>query len=96
MHKTIILQGISLDEFLVEVKRIVEETINEHKKGSIKKGTTEYKTRKEVAEILRISLPTLNEWTKMGFIRSYRVGRRILYKVDEIDHSLKERKHYRK
>ena len=34
----------------------------------------------EVASMLKISLPTLNEWSKRGIIQSYRIGSRVLYK----------------
>jgi hypothetical protein len=44
-----------------------------------------YLTRRETAEKLRISLPTLNDYTKKGFITSYNFGVRVLYKNDEIE-----------
>jgi excisionase family DNA binding protein len=45
-------------------------------------------TRKEVAEILNVSLPTLHDWTKNGKITGYRIGSRVLYKTSEIFGSL--------
>lgn len=45
----------------------------------------DYLTREEVATRYRISLVTLNEWTKSGKVQSYRICRRVLYKSDEID-----------
>lgn len=44
----------------------------------------EYLTRKETADKLKISLPTLNSYTKRNLIKSYRVGVRVLYKQCEI------------
>jgi len=44
----------------------------------------------QVAKLLRISLPTLNEWSKQGIVQSYRIGSRILYKKEEIETSIKE------
>jgi len=44
----------------------------------------EYLTRKETKDKLKISLPTLNEYTKRGILKSYRVGARVLYKQCEI------------
>ena len=45
-------------------------------------------TRKETADKLKISLVTLNDWTKRGIIQSYLIGGRVLYKDSEIEASL--------
>lgn len=45
-------------------------------------------TRKETADKLKISLVTLNDWTKRGLIQSYIIGGRVLYKDSEIEASL--------
>lgn len=47
-----------------------------------------YKTRKETAQLLSISLPTLNEYTKRKLINGYRFGARVLYKQSEIEKAL--------
>lgn len=43
-----------------------------------------YITRQEAANILHITLPTLLKWTMEGKIKGYRIGRRVLYKKNEI------------
>jgi hypothetical protein len=45
-------------------------------------------TRKETADKLKISLVTLNDWSKRGLIQSYLIGGRVLYKDSEIEASL--------
>lgn len=45
-------------------------------------------TRKETADKLKISLVTLNDWTKRGLLQSYLIGGRVLYKDSEIEASL--------
>lgn len=45
-------------------------------------------SRKETADKLKISLVTLNDWTKRGMIQSYLIGGRVLYKETEIEKSL--------
>lgn len=47
-----------------------------------------YLTRKETAVELKISLPTLNEYTKRKLITGYRFGVRVLYKQSEIETAL--------
>jgi excisionase family DNA binding protein len=49
---------------------------------------TEYITRKKTAEILGISLPTLNDWSKRGVIPSYRICSRVRYKREEVMNSV--------
>lgn len=51
---------------------------------------TEFITRKQTAQILRVSLPTVNDWTKTGKIKGYRIGSRIRYKRNEIENSLSQ------
>jgi len=50
--------------------------------------TEELLTRKEVAEQLRVSLPTLHEWTLKGKVKAYRIGGRVLYKASEVGQCL--------
>ena len=52
------------------------------------KKQPEYLTRKEVAEILKVSLVTLSDWNKKGIIKPYRLGNLIRYKRSEIEESL--------
>ena len=86
----IILQGISLDEF----KELLVETVASRFKVSEVQSKVQsnqkYLSRVEVAKLLKISLPTLNEWSKSGHLQSYRIGNRVLYKADEIDESLRK------
>lgn len=41
--------------------------------------------RRQVAELLKISLPTLKKRTDDGSIRCTRIGRRVLYERSQID-----------
>lgn len=54
-----------------------------------------YRTRKETAEMLNISLPTLNQYTKKRILTGYRVGARVLYKQSEIESALTQIKYGR-
>ncbi len=50
-----------------------------------------YITRREVADKISISLPTLNEYTKTGKLKAYRIGGRVLYKESEVEAALIEK-----
>jgi excisionase family DNA binding protein len=49
---------------------------------------TEYLTRAEVKELLKVDLSTVHNWTKRGKLQAYGVGGRIYYKRSEIDSSI--------
>ena len=46
------------------------------------------RTREEVCQILKISLPTLDGYAKRGIIKKCKVGTRILYSEKEIERVL--------
>ena len=54
----------------------------------------QYLTRKETADCLKITLPTLRTWTKSGKLKSYVIGRRVLYNPVEIRQALSEQSKY--
>jgi len=47
-------------------------------------------TRKQAAAVLKVSLPTLNELTKAGTLKGYRVtgSNRLRYKASEVNNAL--------
>lgn len=49
---------------------------------------TEYLTRQETAEILKVSLVTLSDWNKKQILIPYRLGNLIRYKRSEIELAL--------
>ena len=51
-------------------------------------GLGKLRTREEVCEILKISLPTLDGYAKRGIIKKCKVGTRILYSEKEIERVL--------
>lgn len=50
----------------------------------------EYLTRKEVAQKLRVSYPTLKRWRDKQLISCYKIGFIVRYKVSEIEQLLSE------
>lgn len=72
-----------------EIVSLIREAFNvelaEHLKQQ--EGESDYNillSRKEVAEYLKISLPTLHNYQKSGILKYHRVGSRILFKKGEI------------
>ena len=98
----ILLNGISIEDF----KEIIQGFLTKHPtfdlgikvgnetitRNSVKeKDLTVYLTRGEVAKQLQISLPTLHNYSKEGFIKSYRIGGKVRFKAEDIEKALTER-----
>jgi excisionase family DNA binding protein len=77
---------------LSELKKIVEDAIFNQLKcfAPVEQKSNQLLTRKQTAEMLCISLPTLHDWTKTGIIQAHRIGNRVLYKFDGINNSLRQ------
>lgn len=91
MQNEIILSGISFEQLQDSIRTTVKNEV-ERIIGSLPTPTTapELITRKETAEILGISLPTLNEWTKNGILPAQRIGTRVRYQRANVYASLKD------
>jgi excisionase family DNA binding protein len=87
----ILLQGIKLDDFLHQIEKTIETKVNEKLEQFKPKPAWEYQTRKEVSKLLKVSYPTLDRLIKDGVITSYRIGKRILFRSDEIQSAAKKR-----
>ena len=88
MDKLIILQGISLDNLLERIDEIVQERLKEVLVKIEPPAKTKYLARIEVGKLLKITLPTLHDWTKLGLLKSYKIGSRVLYKENEIEEAI--------
>ena len=91
----IILSGLTVEQLRQMIVDTFKEIylLTEQSKKQITQSAKEarYFTRKQTALLLHISLPTLNEWTKDGTLKSYRIGTRVLYKPDEVMETVSQR-----
>jgi len=44
-----------------------------------------YLTKKEVCEMLGVTLPTLYRWDKSGYLPGIRFGRKVRYRLSEVE-----------
>jgi excisionase family DNA binding protein len=90
----ILFSGIKLNELLDRIGQLIDSKI-----GIIPLQNSnlqsEYITRNEVAKILKVSLPTLHDYTKQGWVNSYKIGTRVLYKKSEVQESLEKLASYK-
>jgi len=81
----IILNGVSLNHLLEQIGQLIDGRLGintaPQEKTNKRSG---FLSRQEVAKLLMISLPTLNEYTKLGWLHSYKLGKRVLYKQEEV------------
>ncbi len=88
----IILEGITINELICELKKELEKSARENRCKEIsKESKSEYITRAETCKVLSISKPTLNSWTKTGKLTSYKIGSRVLYKITEVNDAVSKR-----
>ena len=86
MDKTFIESLTSaLEPLINEVVEMLAEKTWERIQDLAKPPEPKYYNRKEAAEILHITLPTLANLTSIGRITAKKVGRRVLYDSAEID-----------
>jgi len=86
--KNLILTKITAQELSQMITDAVNEAVKNIKIEQPITPSQELLSRKEVADKLKISLVTLNDWTKKGIVNSYAIGGRILYKASEINEKL--------
>lgn len=88
MENSIIMHNVAVDEFYERLRITIRDEIVSH--SSIAKETENLSTRRETATRLRITLPTLNEYTKKGLLKGVRIGSRVLYREEDILAALRD------
>lgn len=63
----------------------VKNQLDELKKSFQPKEPTEYLTRNEVAQLLKVDLSTVHNWCKSGKLQPYGLGSRVYFKRSEIE-----------
>lgn len=75
-----------------QLKETISEEIKTHfddlKKNLQPKEPSEYLTRKETADLLKVNLSTLWHWQKKNLLKPVSIGARIYYKRSDIDNAI--------
>ena len=74
---------------------IIVERVSERVLSATIQKEPKFYSRKETAELLRVTLPTLARLTKDGLITAKRVGNRILYEAEAIDSAVMENRTFK-
>jgi len=67
---------------------LIKSQLQDLKKHFQPKKPNEYLTRNEVAEMLKIDLSSVHNWTKKGILISYQIGGRVYYKRSEVESAI--------
>ena len=74
------------------IDEVVKVQLEELKKNFEPKTPTEYLTRQETADLLKVDLSTIWNYTKKGFLQSHGIGSRVYYKREEVENAIIELK----
>lgn len=83
------VHGTTAEQFKNSILNGVKLQIENLKKDFQPKTPTEYLTRKEVKELLKVDLSTVHNWTVKGKLIPYGIGNRIYYKRSQVEQAIK-------
>jgi excisionase family DNA binding protein len=86
----ILMTGVKLDELLEKIGQLIDSKLGKGFQPLPDENQSKYVSRAEVAKLLRITLPTLHDWTKQGWLKAYKMGSRVLYKLEEVQLSVEK------
>lgn len=76
------------EEFKKEILEGVEKLLVEFSKQFTPKEPEVWLSRKDVSELLGISLVTLYQWGKLRILKPYKIGTRVRYRQSDIEETL--------
>lgn len=87
--KIVTIENISVDELTdIIAEKLVDKLEKRIATLISKQNNEELLTRTDTAELLKINLTTLWNWTKKGKITAYGIGNRVYYKRGELKRAL--------
>lgn len=80
MDQQIVLTPVPLTDLVSEIVRAMRADMD----TASPPPPEELLTRVETAKQLHVTLPTLRDYTRRGYVKGYRMGNRVLYKRNEV------------
>ncbi|MFN8863017.1 MAG: helix-turn-helix domain-containing protein [Flavobacteriales bacterium] len=80
----VVFTSLPVEEIEGIITRAVQQSIAGLLNPQPQGDPDELVTRKQAAQLLGVSLPTLHDYTTRGIIPGYRIGTRVRYKKGEI------------
>ena len=85
--KKFMIEGTSIAEFEAKIEEIIFDCLAQIEIRE--KESFEYLTRQQTAELLQVSLVTLNNWSKKKVLTPYSMGNRVYYRIQDILDNMK-------
>lgn len=82
--------SLSVEKFAIITKYCNWEVQQVKENQEVQSEAIRNYTKKEVSQIFRISLPTVDKYSKLGIFEAIRVGNRILFSSESISKALNE------
>ncbi|TXD49612.1 helix-turn-helix domain-containing protein [Polaribacter sp. IC073] len=82
------VHNVNPEELAESISTAVEKIFAPFKERFQPQKPTEWKTRKQVGEILSISLVTVDDWTRKNLLTAYRISNKKRYKLSEVENAL--------
>lgn len=79
---------ITPQQFQEEILKAIKQELETLKKEFQPKQPIEYLTRSQVAELLKIDLSSVHNWTKRGKLMAYGIQGRVYYKRSEVEQAM--------
>lgn len=89
MQNSIILQNVSLSDIEALISKVIDDKMKSTNPAPTNMAS-KLLTRQETAKLLKISLPTLDNWTNAGLIKAKRVGTRVRYVYYDVEAAIKD------
>ena len=74
----ILFTELNVNELLEKIEQLIDSKLSTASNTQLETKQPVLLSRCEVSQLLKISLPTLNEWTKLGWLQSYKIGCLVL------------------
>ncbi len=87
-RKLIQVYEVDPEEFKAEILAGVEKLLKEFSENFTPKQPEIWMSRKEVGELLGISLVTIHNWSRDGILKAYKIGNRVRFKRSDIEETL--------
>lgn len=81
---SVLIQGINAETFLNRFTALETAVNNLSQAKQTPTPETTLLTRKEVAQILKISLVTIHHWSKKGLLTPHRIGNKIRFNKADV------------
>ena len=82
------LIGIKPSDLMIKFQELLKSELKVLINEFQPKEPNVYLTRNEVAEMLKIDLSSVHNWTKKGKLQPYGLGGRIYYRRDEVENAI--------